>query len=89
MEVITLGQKEKLINRLKTRPRDFTFDEAERLLSYLNYNLSDKGRTSGSRVMFTSEEHPPILMHKPHPRKELLEYQVKQLIEVLEQEGLI
>ena len=24
MEVIKLGQKEKLINRLKTRPRDFT-----------------------------------------------------------------
>jgi len=89
MEVIKLGQKEKLINRLKTRPRDFTFDEAERLLGYLDYYRSDKGRTSGSRVMFTSEEHPPILMHKPHPRKELLEYQVKQLIEVLEQEGLI
>lgn len=30
-----------------------------------------------------------ILMHKPHPRKELLEYQVRQLIEQLEQEGLI
>ena len=28
-------------------------------------------------------------LHKPHPRKELLEYQVKQLLEVLEQEGLI
>ena len=30
-----------------------------------------------------------IMLHKPHPRKELLEYQVKQLIEQLEQEGLI
>lgn len=39
--------------------------------------------------MFLSEDHPPILMHKPHPRKELLEYQVKQLIEILEQEGLL
>jgi len=28
-------------------------------------------------------------MHKPHPRKELLEYQVKQLIQILEQEGLL
>ena len=50
---------------------------------------SNKGKTSGSRVMFTSEQHAPILLHKPHPRKELLEYQVKQLLEVLEQEGLI
>ena len=39
--------------------------------------------------MFLSENHPPILMHKPHPRKELLEYQIKQLIEILEQEGLL
>lgn len=53
------GQKEKLIKRLKSKPKDFTFEEAETLL------------------------------HKPHPRKELLMYQVKQLIEVLEQEGLL
>ena len=40
--------------------------------------------------MFTSESHrAKILLHKPHPRKELLEYQVKQLIETLEQEGLL
>ena len=86
---MTLGQKEKLIKRLKSKPRDFTFDEAEALLGYLNYKRSDKGRTSGSRVMFTSDDHAPILLHKPHPRKELLEYQVKQLIEILVQDGLI
>lgn len=84
-----MGQKEKLIRKLKSYPRDMTFDEAETLLRYLTYLRSNKGKTSGSRVMFTSDTHPPILLHKPHPRKELLEYQVKQLIEILEQEGLI
>jgi len=44
-------QKEKLIKRLKTKPRDFTFDEAETLLGYLTYSRSNKGKTSGSRVM--------------------------------------
>ena len=40
--------------------------------------------------MFTSAEYrTKILLHKPHPRKELLEYQVKQLLEQLEQEGLL
>jgi hypothetical protein len=40
--------------------------------------------------MFISDEHDAkILLHKPHPRKELLEYQIKQLIEQLEQEDLI
>ena len=84
-----MGQKEKLIKKLKSRPKDFTFDEAEALLKYFTYSRSNKGRTSGSRVMFVSYEYAPILLHKPHPRKELLDYQIKQLIEVLEQEGLI
>lgn len=84
-----MGQKEKLIERLKTKPKTFTFDDAEALLRYLSYRRSNKGKTSGSRIMFVSDTHPPILMHKPHPRKELLEYQIKQLIDTLEQEGLL
>lgn len=33
--------------------------------------------------MFVSEEHETILLHKPHPQKELKNYQIKQLIESL------
>ena len=85
-----MGQKEKLIAKLRSNPKTFSFDEAETLLGYLTYHRSNKGKTSGSRVMFTSEVYKTkILLHKPHPRKELMEYQVKQLIEQLEQEGLI
>ena len=85
-----MGQKDKLIAKLKSNPKNFTFDEAESLLGYLDYRKSNKGKTSGSRVMFTSNKHKAkILLHKLHPRKELLEYQIKQLIDLLEQEGLI
>ncbi len=84
-----LGQKEKLIQRLRAKPKTFTFDDAEALLRYFSYRRSNKGKTSGSRVNFISDGHNSIYLHKPHPRNELLEYQVKQLIEVLEQEGLI
>lgn len=44
------------------------------LLDYLEFTKSNKGKTSGSRVMFTSEEHGSILLHKPHPQKELKAY---------------
>ena len=85
-----MGKKEKLIERLKTKPKDFTFDEAETLLSFFSYVRSNKGKTSGSRVIFTNTEHNvPILLHKPHPGNELHAYQIKQLIQVLEQENLI
>ncbi len=84
-----MGQKEKLIAKLKSLPKDRTFDEVTTLLGYFSYTLSHKGKTSGSRVIFISDKHPPITMYKPHPRKELLSYQVKQLVEILEQEELI
>ena len=85
-----MGKKEKLISRLKSKPRDFTFDEAENLLSYFGYRRSNKGKTSGSRVIFINDQTgSQIMLHKPHPRKELLSYQVQQLVDELEQEGLI
>ena len=85
-----MGQKEKLIEKLKSKPKTFTFEDAESLLRYFNYHRSNKGKTSGSREVFVSEEHKTkILLHKPHPRKELLEYQVIQLIEQLRQEDLL
>lgn len=85
-----MGQKEKLIAKLKSGTRNFTFNEAETLLGYFSYQRKNKGKTSGSRVMFVSDQYKTkIILHKPHPRKELLEYQVRQLIEQLEQEGLL
>jgi hypothetical protein len=84
-----VGQKEKLIERLKSKPKDFTFKDMETLLGFLGYTRSNKGRTSGSRVMFVSDKHPPIILHKPHPRKVLLSYQINQVIDILDQEGLL
>ncbi len=85
-----MSKKDKLIAKLKSNPKDFSFDEAEILLKYFSYQKSDKGKTSGSRVMFTNRgTNSKIMLHKPHPRKELLDYQIKQLIDLLEQEGLI
>ena len=85
-----MGQKEKLIEKLKSSPRSFTFDDAETLLGFFSYYRSNKGKTSGSRVSFSSSEHQAkILLHKPHPQKELRDYQVKQLRQLLEEEGLL
>ena len=84
-----MGQKEKLIARLLSQSKDFTFSDMETLLGYFEYKRNDKGRTSGSRVMFINDKYASIMLHKPHQRKELLDYQVKQVIDVLKQEGLI
>ena len=83
-----MGKKEKLIKRLKSIPKDFTFAEMQTALVSLGFKLSVKGKTSGSRVRFIKGDI-PIIMHKPHPRKELLEYQIKQVLEILEKESMI
>ena len=46
-----MGQIEKLIERIKTIPSDFTFEEAEHLLKHFSFLRENKGKTSGSRVM--------------------------------------
>lgn len=83
-----MGKKEKLIKKLKSLPRDMTFEEMQTLLSLLGYEMYNKGKTSGSRVKFL-RGNSAIILHKPHPRKELLLYQVKQIEQSLSEEGLI
>ncbi len=84
-----MGQKEKLVEKLKSKPKTFTFDDMVKLLGFFGMKCSNKGKTSGSRVMFSSQKHGCIRMHKPHPQKELKSYQVKQLLEFLEKENLV
>ena len=83
-----MSKKEKLIARLKAKPKDFTFDEAKTLLDLCGYIMSNAGKTGGSRVIFTRNQK-VFRMHKPHPRKELLLYQIKELIDELKGEGLL
>ena len=83
-----MGRKEKLIERLKSKPKDFTFDEMQTLLESLGFEMSNKGKTSGSRVKF-SKGSATIRVHKPHPRKELKDYQIDDVLEILEEEDLI
>jgi len=84
-----MGQKEKLMVRLKSHPCDFTFVEAERLLGYLGFVRDNKRRTSGSRVQFVNQDGASIMIHIPHPGNQLKAYQVKALLLMLEKEGLI
>ena len=51
-----MSTKEKLIERFKRLPKDFTFDELTRLFGYLGFKLDNKGATSGSRVRFRRGE---------------------------------
>jgi len=51
-----MGTKEKLIERFKSQPKDFTFNELIRLFQVLGFEVSQKGKTSGSRVEFVNNK---------------------------------
>ena len=84
-----MSSKEKLIARFLTIPSDFTFDELERLLTIFGYEKSNKGKTSGSRVIFKDKAGHPIMLHKPHPGNIVKQYAVRQVLEELQSKGLL
>lgn len=91
-----MSKKDKLIERLKTYPNNFTYSELTRVLNQFGYTEYVKGKTSGSRVAFVKEiEEGKVItkdifrLHKPHPSNELKAYQVSELVSFLKDRGLI
>ena len=84
-----VGTKEKLRNRFLQMPSDFTFDEMQRLLEGFGYQKSNKGKTSGSRIIFKNGDKRPIMLHKPHPGNIVKSYAMKQVYDDLKEAGLI
>ena len=84
-----MSQKDKLIERLLSKPSDFSFDEAATLLNHLGYAGVAAGKTSGSRIAFANASGDYIRLHKPHPQSILKKYQVTDLISALKERGLV
>ena len=81
-----MSKKEKLIDRLIKKPKDFTFDEMVLLLSYFGYELKQGG--TGSGVNFIKEESNEVInFHKPHPNGVLKKYVLDQVVEKLRKDG--
>jgi hypothetical protein len=79
-----MSKKEKLYLRLKSKPKDFTFQEIRMLLHAYGYEEFSKGKTSGSRVAFFHHDLKHMIrLHRPHPSNQLKEYQVNYLLNEL------
>ena len=78
--------REKRLTRLKSRPRNFTFQELSSVLAGFGYRRVEG---AGSRVRFEHERLPPIHLHKPHPKPIMKSYQLDQVLETLRESGLL
>jgi len=84
-----LSRPEKLLQRFQGKPKDFTWAELVRLLNYLGYEESTRGRTAGSRRRFVHSCGALVLLHKPHPGNVVRRYVIEQLHDQLNKEGFL
>lgn len=79
-----MSRRDKLTDRLCKHPKDFTWDELEKLLAAYGFLLLKGGKTGGSRRKFYNEASQEVLdLHKPHPGNILKLYQLDSIIEKL------
>ncbi|MCL2027504.1 MAG: type II toxin-antitoxin system HicA family toxin [Bacteroidales bacterium] len=83
-----MSTKEKLIERFKKQPKDFTWNELVRLFGFFGFVADNKGKTSGSGIVF-KDGIVKYEIHKPHPTKILKRYMMKSILNFLIEEGYI
>lgn len=82
-----MTKNNKLISRFQKLPNDFHWNELAVLLKQLGF-IEIQG--SGSRVKFFHKKRNRILqLHKPHPKKILKKYMMKEILSVLVKENLL
>ena len=84
-----MSKTEKLIQRLLSAPKDFTWEELIKILALFGYSELRKGKTGGSRRKFVDEQKNLISLHKPHPSNVLKEYAIRDVIAHLKEKGHI
>lgn len=83
-----MSKLDKLKEKFKNTNSTVTYLEATQLLQGLNFIEDTKGKTSGSRVCFFRKSDGAIIMlHKPHPNKELKNYAKRNLVKNLQEKG--
>ena len=82
-----MSQKDKLIERFKRLPTDFTYDESVSLLKIFGYR---EYCNDGSRRSFIhAPDNHIIYIHKPHPGNIVKMYALKDVKQTLEEHGYL
>lgn len=84
-----MGRKDKLLEKLKSKPKSFTWDEAKAVMTACGFDLMN-ARGGGSGRMFVNRTtKQKVRLHEPHPQNTLLPYMLDALIDALKDAGEI
>ncbi len=82
-----VARANKTLDRLLSKPRDFTWDELKTLLGHFDYELKTTG--GSSRKFIHVETRATFMIHEPHPAHVLKMYQIQDVIRFLRTERQI
>ena len=83
-----MSTKDKLIERFKKQPKDFTWEELVRLFGIFGFAVDNKGKTSGSRARFKNSNY-VFYVHQPHPSSIIKESTLSKVLDYLKNNGFI
>lgn len=79
-----MSQRDALIERLLSKPKDFTLQELDRLMGQCHCEKDSRGRTSGSAINYCHVPTKRVFScHRPHPGSIIKPYLVKEIIQFL------
>ena len=81
-----MSKRGKAIERLLSKPKDFTWDELIAVMTACGYELKTTG---GSGRKFIHPTGGTLFIHQPHPSNVLKAYQVKEVILELTERGFL
>jgi hypothetical protein len=84
-----MSRQEKLISRLLSVPKDFTWDELIKVVGFYGYEEITGGKTGGSRRRFVDSKKNVITLHKPHPSNIVKGYAIREVIAHLKEKGYV
>ena len=82
-----MSQQDKLIQRIRSKPKDFTWRELKRLLAGFGY--SEEAGSGSRRKFIHHRKAVSISLHQPHSGNTVKAYQVKDVFDHLKQEGYL
>lgn len=83
-----MSRKDKLLNKLKKCPKDFTWDELCTLLGQYGYHI-EKKRGKGSHTIFKDELNRQIRTPRPQPQNIIKPHYLKIIYQTLIDNGNI
>lgn len=85
-EVQALSKNDKLIKRFLSKPKDFTWDEFQKVFKVFGFEVRS-GKGSGRS--FVNDKQDIFFIHEPHPSNTMKPYAIKDAITFLTEKGLL